>query len=457
VLRSILVVDDEPGMRAALSEALTRSGYSVLTATDGIEALEKVKRGAFDLVITDVRMPQMNGLEVLREVRRVSPKTHVVMITAYGTVPSAVEAMKEGAFDYLLKPFSCEDVEGVVGRAFSDRKNYELNEIAPNGGSNSKRIVTEDPQMFKILELARSVASSKATVLVQGESGTGKELLAYYIYQNSARREKPFVAVNCAALPEGLLESELFGHEKGSFTGAVGRRIGKFELANHGTLLLDEISQMAPQLQAKLLRALQENEVDRIGGKSPIPIDIRILATTNVDLRKAVNENKFREDLYYRLNVIPITLPPLRERKKDIPLLTRHFVEKHNLKNGKRVSKVSEEAMPLLMENQWKGNVRELENIIERAVLLCEGDVIRRDYLFLDERDISETPQTQLKAGLTMKEMEKELIFKTLEGVGGNRTHAAKVLGISIRTLRNKLKEYRSQDTNVRDLQDQNI
>ncbi|MFH1623862.1 MAG: helix-turn-helix domain-containing protein [Pseudomonadota bacterium] len=197
--------------------------------------------------------------------------------------------------------------------------------------------------------------------------------------------------------------------------------------------------------------------MDRIGGKSPIPIDIRILATTNVDLRKAVNENKFREDLYYRLNVIPITLPPLRERKKDIPLLTRHFVEKHNLKNGKRVSKVSEEAMPLLMENQWKGNVRELENIIERAVLLCEGDVIGRDYLFLDERDISETPQTQLKAGLTMKEMEKELIFKTLEGVGGNRTHAAKVLGISIRTLRNKLKEYRSQDTNVRDLQDQNI
>jgi len=449
ISKSILVVDDEPGMRAALLETLTRAGYSVSTANDGKEAVEEVKRSPFGLVLVDMKMPGMNGMGVLREVKKRSPETHVVIITAYGTVPSAVEAMKEGAVDYLLKPFSSDDIEGVVKRVFSEPKNHGLERISSDEEFDSKRIITKDPQMLRILDLARSVASSKATVLIQGESGTGKELIAHFIYQNSARREKPFIAVNCAALPEGLLESELFGHEKGAFTGAVVRRVGKFELANHGTLLLDEISQMELQLQAKLLRALQENEVDRVGGKSPIPIDIRVLATTNVDLKKAVSEYNFREDLYYRINVIPITIPPLRERKKDIPILAKHFLEKHNWKNSKGVSEISKEVMSLLMENSWKGNIRELENTIERAVLLCDGDVILPNHLFLNGEDGIEKVEARIRAGQTMKDMEKDLIFKTLEEVDGNRTHAAKVLDISIRTLRNKLREYRCHGDNI--------
>ncbi len=447
--RSVLVVDDEPGMRAALSETLTRSGYLVSTAVDGIAALEKFEKEPFGLVLVDVRMPKMDGLEVLRKVKKKSPETNVVIITAYGTVPSAVEAMREGAIDYLLKPFSSEDVEGVVGRAFSESKNHGLKETGYEGELDSGKIITEDPQMLRILALVRNVAPSKATVLIQGESGTGKELIAQFVHGNSTRRTKPFVAVNCAALPEGLLESELFGHEKGAFTGAVAKRIGKFELANHGTLLLDEISQMELRLQAKLLRVLQENEVDRIGGKSPIPIDTRILATTNVELKKAVSEHKFREDLYYRLNVIPVVIPPLRERKNDIPSLMKYFMEKHNLKNGKRISKISDEAVALARENSWRGNIRELENTIERAVLLCEGDVILPNHLFLDGGDEGERGEASIKAGLTMKEMERELIFKTLEKMDGNRTHAARSLGISIRTLRNKLGEYKSQGVSI--------
>jgi len=447
--RSILVVDDEPGIRAVLSETLRHSGYSVSTAVDGVAALEKLARGDFGLVIVDIRMPKMNGMAVLKEVKARFPGTHVVIMTAYGTVPSAVEAMKEGAVDYILKPFSCEDVEGIVGRVFSGTRNYESRETHPKGGFDSKRIVTQDPQMLKMLEMVKNVAPSKATLLIQGESGTGKELIAYYAYQNSTRSEKSFVAVNCAALPEGLLESELFGHERGAFTGAVTRRIGKFEMANHGTLLLDEISEMDLQLQAKLLRVLQENEVDRIGGKGPIPIDIRVLATTNVELKEAVSKNTFREDLYYRLNVIPIVIPPLRERKNDILVLTKYFIEKHSLTNGKRISKISEEAMSLIMENSWKGNVRELENIIERSVLLCNSDIIEPNHLFIDKEDCMERAGIQVKAGLTMKEMEKELICKTLGEANGNRTLAAKILGISIRTLRNKLVEYKSQGANV--------
>lgn len=446
---SILVVDDEPAIRVALSEILTRSGHSVTTADNGFEAIEKLKESPFSLAIVDMKMPGMDGMEVLKRVREMTPDTHVVIITAYGTVPSAVEAVKNGAFDYLLKPFSSEALEGVVMRALSEEKRGELGQTPPREELDSKKIITQDSQMLKIMELARSVASSKATVLIQGESGTGKELLAHLIFKSSDRKDKPFIAVNCAALPEGLLESELFGHEKGAFTGAVVKRVGKFELANSGTLLLDEISQMDLQLQAKLLRALQENEVDRIGGKGPIPIDIRILATTNVELKKAVSESKFREDLYYRLNVIPITMPPLRERKSDLPLLANYFLEKHNSKNGKTISKISKEAISLIMENEWKGNVRELENTIERAVLLCEGDIILPRQLFLDEEEAPQETTNRVKAGLTMKEMEKNLILKTLQEVGGNRTHAAKILQISIRTLRNKLRDYESQGLKV--------
>ncbi len=297
--------------------------------------------------------------------------------------------------------------------------------------------------MQKLLDLARNIASSNSTVLIQGESGTGKELLARYIFENSPRRHKPFVAINCAAIPENLLESELFGHEKGAFTGAATQRIGKFEMANHGTILLDEISEMSLQLQAKLLRVLQEFELDRIGGKISIPIDVRVICTTNGDLRRAVDDEKFREDLFYRLNVIPLTIPPLRERKDDIPQLVEHFLKGNGERGGSgRGVSVSLEAQALLQKYDWKGNVRELENFIERAALVCEEGVIEPRHFFLDGTVKPRRESGGVPVGSTLREMEKQLILKTLEEVKGNRTHAAKVLGISIRTLRNKLKEY---------------
>jgi two-component system response regulator FlrC len=442
----ILVVDDEGSMRLALSEALTRGGYAVETAVDGFDALQKFRKGRFSMVIADVKMPKMSGLEVLKEVKRVSPQTPVIMVTAYGTIENAVEAMKEGASDYILKPFSYEDLESAVRRGMM---------IAPGPGegrgrsvgkgSKNRVIVTQHPKMEKLLELARNIASSNATVLIQGESGTGKELLARFIFENSPRRDNPFVAINCAAVPENLLESELFGHEKGSFTGAVTQRIGKFEMANHGTILLDEISEMSLQLQAKLLRVLQEFELDRVGGKTPISIDVRVIATTNENLRRAVGEGKFREDLFYRLNVIPLTIPPLRERKEDINLLVDHFLEKNRKRGTNGDVVISDEAQALLLKYDWKGNVRELENFVERAALVCENGVIHPRHFFLDGAVTSQTALDGLTVGSTLKAMEKELIIKTLEEVGGNRTHAAKILGVSIRTLRNKLNEYREE------------
>ncbi|MBW2123540.1 MAG: sigma-54-dependent Fis family transcriptional regulator, partial [Deltaproteobacteria bacterium] len=312
--------------------------------------------------------------------------------------------------------------------------------------SKSRTIVTQNREMQKLLELARNIAPSNATVLIQGESGTGKELLARFIFENSPRRDKPFVAINCAAVPENLLESELYGHEKGSFTGAVSQRIGKFEMAHHGTILLDEIGEMSLQLQAKLLRILQEFELDRIGGKGPISIDVRVIATTNEDLHRAVAEGRFREDLFYRLNVIPLTLPPLRERKEDIPLLVDHFLKKIAERGGpRREVVISQEGRALLLKYDWKGNVRELENFVERAALVCEDGVIYPRHFFLDGTVKLRTESRGVPVGSTLKEMERQLILKTLEEVEGNRTRAAKVLGISIRTLRNKLNEYRAE------------
>ena len=300
--------------------------------------------------------------------------------------------------------------------------------------------------MKKVIDMACSIAYSSSTVLVQGESGTGKEMLAKYIHQHSNRNDKPFVAVNCAALPKDLLESELFGHERGSFTGALQRKIGKFELANHGTILLDEISELDMSLQAKLLRVLQEREVDRIGGREPVQIDVRVIATTNSNLREAIDKRTFREDLYFRLNVIPLFIPSLRERKDDIPLLSYYFIKKHCLKNRKKITEISKEAVDVLTSNNWRGNVRELENVIERAILLCNCNIISPEHLFLDTPLLAvekEMIKPSLKAGITVREMERQLIFNTLEEVKGNRTKAAELLGVSIRTLRNKLNEYK--------------
>ena len=450
----ILVVDDEGSMRLALSEALRRGGYAVDTASDGFEALQKFRREQFHMVITDVKMPKMSGLEVLKEIKRVSPRTPVIMVTAYGTIQNAVDAMKEGASDYILKPFSYEDLESAVKRVMmmSIPSSGQGRGRSGGGRSKSRVIVTQHPKMQKLLDLARNIASSNATVLIQGESGTGKELLARFIYENSPRRDKPFVAINCAAVPENLLESELFGHEKGSFTGALTQRIGRFEMANGGTVLLDEVSEMSLQLQAKLLRVLQEFELDRVGGRTPISIDVRVVATTNQNLRRAVGEGKFREDLFYRLNVIPLTIPPLRERLEDISLLVEHFLRRNGEKGGPtREIAISREAQALLLKYDWKGNVRELENFLERAALVCEDGVIHPRHFFLDGVVKPRTESSGVSVGSTLREMEKQLILKTLEEVGENRTHAAKVLGVSIRTLRNKLNEYRAEEAKSRE------
>jgi two-component system response regulator FlrC len=335
----LLIVDDDQAMRSALYESLSSCGYEVDTAENGADALVKFKEGQFAVVVTDMRMPKMSGMDVLRGVKRISPKTPVILITAYGTVNTAVEAMKEGAAEFIMKPFSLDDLEFAVKNvlaASTQIKTEKGDDETTAGIYPVKEIITKDKKIIAILDMLKSVAKSKSSILIQGESGTGKELFARYVYRYGNRREMPFVAVNCAAIPGQLLESEMFGFEKGSFTGAAVKKIGKFELANGGTLLLDEISEMDIQLQAKLLRVIQESEVDRIGGKMPIPIDVRIIATTNADLQNSILHKTFRSDLYYRLNVIPVVIPPLRERNSDVVLLAEHFIRKYSQVNEKK-------------------------------------------------------------------------------------------------------------------------
>ncbi len=410
--------------------------------------LKKSKKDEFGVVITDMKMPEMSGMQVLEQVKKISPHIPVIIMTAFGTINNAVEAMKEGASDYIIKPFSSEILDETVKKVFEKsnshkkekRQNFDCKEKA-----EAKEIITEDPNMLKILEIAKNVAATNSTVLILGESGTGKEMLAAYIHQKSGKSEPSYVALNCAALPENLAESELFGHEKGAFTGAANRKLGKLEMANQGTIVLDEISEMPLSLQAKLLRALQERKVDRIGGNRPVPFNGRIIAISNVDLKNAVKEKKFREDLFYRVNVIPFTIPPLRHRKSDIPLLADYFLKKYCSLNNRETMTITEESISLLKKYEWKGNIRELENVIERAVIMGGGKHLQPKHLFLEETIDSENNDIPFRAGTSVKEMEKSLIYRTLEEVNDNRTHAAKLLGISIRTLRNKLKEYETE------------
>jgi two-component system response regulator FlrC len=441
--RRILVVDDEGGMRAGLVEVLTRGGGTVEAAATAEEALERLERGGIELLVTDLRLPGRSGLELLREARRAEIDVPAIVITAHGTIEDAVAAMKLGAIDFLTKPFSPGDLLHLASRALADRgADSPAQPSMPRRGRGEgvrRPIVSHDPAMMKLLEIAESVASSRAPVLIQGESGTGKELLARYVHDAGNRRGRPFVAVNCAALPRDLLESELFGHERGAFTGALTRKTGKFELANGGTILLDEIGEMELGLQAKLLRVLQEYEVDRVGGTQPVPIDVRVIATTNRRLRDMVDRGTFREDLFYRLAVIPLTVPSLRERKGDIDLLAEHFVKR--FASG-RPLRLSDAARAVLRERAWPGNVRELEHAIERAVLLCRGNEVTAEEL-LDRDPAPQRMGVGMLAGLTVREMERRLILETLQRTNQNRTHAARLLGISIRTLRNKLAEYR--------------
>ncbi len=421
--KPIMVVDDDAQMRDALSKAIQRLGHKAVLCDSGTDAVEKLGDASYSLVVTDMKMPKMDGLTFLKEVRRRVGNLPVLVITGFGTIENAVETMKEGATDYLMKPFSFDSLSKTIESILSRQ-------------ATGKNILTENAEMRKIVQLAGNLAANDITVLITGESGTGKELIARHIHQTSKRKNKPFVAVNCAAIPDNLLESELFGHEKGAFTGAVDRRKGKLELADGGTILLDEIGEMPMMLQAKLLRVLQEREVDRVGGKEPVPVDVRVITTTNRDLEMECAEGRFREDLFYRLNVFPIKVPPLRDRPEDIIALTKCFVERFSVVAGKNLTGCTQEAIDLLTKMPWRGNVRELENVIQRAVFLCAGDVVDIDDFMLGRSEVDNNANGKLK------DMERDMILKTLKEVNGNKSRAAKLLGVSVRTVRNKLNEY---------------
>ena len=433
----VLVVDDDADMREALGMSLGRMGFGVDLAVDGQMALELLDRRAYRLMVTDVKMPRLDGMTLLIKTRQKNADLPILIITGFGTIGGAVEAMKNGASDYIVKPFSIEVLEKAVTDVLDAKFSVPQAVVAEDG---AMPIITRNPRLQKLLVIAAKVAKSDATILICGESGTGKELVARLIHAESPRFRGPFVAVNCAALPEQLLESELFGHEKGSFTGATQKKVGKFELANFGTILLDEIGEMSLPLQAKLLRALQERKIDRVGGAMPLPINIRVIATTNADLRKKVEAGDFREDLYYRLAVIPLELPPLRERPEDVVALTDFYLELFS------AAGITPAARQMLLANPWKGNVRELRNVMERAALLAGERPIDLGDLVLDGAIGGREVEPGLPAtngdSRNLREIERRTILATLAELGGNRTQTAEVLGISIRTLRNKLKEY---------------
>ncbi len=452
--KRLLVVDDEEMIRDLLEETFRNKGYEVETAVNGREALKKIKEERYDLLVTDLRLPDISGMEILSRVKGKNPELGTIIITAYGSIKNAVKAMKKGAFDYIPKPFDLDEIELVVDKFFEyktlvDENEYLRSELDKKFGFEN--IVGKSEPMQRVFEAIRMVAKSKATVLIQGASGTGKELVARAIHYNSDRKLGPFITTNCAALPEGLVESELFGHEKGAFTGAYRTSKGRFEMANGGTLLLDEVSEINLGLQAKLLRVLQEREIERVGGGRLIPVDVRIIATTNKDLQKEVEEKRFREDLYYRLNVVPIHLPPISERREDIPLLVQHFVKKYAAENNKSIKGVSEEAMELLTQRDWPGNVREIENCVERAVVMCnpKTEILDVKHFFFHEGFATENKFNIQSANMTLQEAERFLILRTLKEHNNNRTKTAEILGISVRTLRNKLNEYRKEGLSV--------
>ena len=441
----ILVIDDEALMREYVEEALVRAGHEVLSASGGREAMALMREKGFDIVVTDLKMSPVDGLAVLRSVREESPDTHCIVMTAYGTIETAVSALKGGAVDYILKPFAPDELELAVTRALERGRLAQENKYLRAQLSRShdfKAMVGKGPAMRKMYEQIEKVTNSRATVMIRGESGTGKELVAHAIHYTGSRRDKPFIKINCAALSAGLLESELFGHEKGSFTGAHERKTGRFELADMGTLLLDEVTEINIELQPKLLRALQEREFERVGGNQPIQVDTRIIGTSNRNLEQAVEEGKLRHDLFFRLKVIEILLPPLRSRVEDIPALMDHFLKRYATENGRKISGFSDDARKMFVEYDWPGNVRELQNAVERAVVLSSDSVLRPEHFLLGGHRPARTADGGIQPGVTVSEMEKRLIMKTLDHCRQNRTQAAKLLGISVRTLRNKLNEY---------------
>lgn len=437
----ILVVDDEAIIRDSLRDWLSDAGHFVLTAENGSQALEIIQREKPAVAIADLVMPGMDGIELMKRTKELAADTMFIIITAYGSIPTAVAAVREGAYDYIEKPFSPERVELLVAK-LSERQRLVEENIALRQELEERYcfedIVTKSPKMKQIIELIKVVAKSNTTVLITGESGTGKELVARAIHSQSRRRDRPFVPVSCAALPESLLSSELFGHEKGAFTGAHIQRKGKIEFANRGTLFLDEIGEMSANIQVHLLRVLEEKEFARVGGNELVRADVRIISATNKDLKKAVASGQFREDLYYRLNVVNIELPPLRERREDILLLSRHFLKKFTLENQKEISGFSREVNDFLLKYQWPGNVRELENTIERAVILARGRHIGIDSLLQRASELG----TSAIPGTSLKEVERNHITGVLKQTSGNYTEAARILRISRATLYNKVKAY---------------
>jgi len=436
--RQILVVDDEALMNDFVREILVRKDHEVDQAMDGDTAIHMLREKTYDLIITDKKMPGTDGMEVLRAARTTRPGARVVMMTAYGTVDGAVHAMKQGAFDYIMKPFDADQIEEVVERALAGN----AEERSPV--KQSFEVVGQSDLIRKVHELVTVVAPTNSTVLITGETGTGKELVAREIQRLSNRKDKPFVRLNCAALPDGLMESELFGHEKGAFTGALRKKMGKFELAESGTMLLDEIGEIGLQMQAKILRVLQEKEFERVGGDRIQKANVRIIATTNKDLRGEMEAGRFREDLYYRLSVFPINIPPLRERKEDIGELVNHFIGKYRPMTQNAIHGIGDEALAVLTAHDWPGNVRELENCIERALIIGKGPLITKEEIVPPASSVRKGAPS-FDPGYSLREMEKVLVLKTLESVGWNRTLAARKLGISTRTLRNKLKLYKEE------------
>ena len=452
-VEKIMVVDDDSLGREYLCETLMRGGYEVISASNGQQAIARISKEPCDVIFLDMKMPGMCGMEVLEKIKSISPETVVILMTAHGTIETAVEAMKKGAYDYIIKPFSPDQIELLISRVNERQKLITENRYWRSNSNIDEKlnpVFSRNSKMSLIYEQIKKIAQSKASVLIQGESGTGKELIARAIHFHSPRCGNPFIRVNCAALAETLLESELFGHERGAYTGAISKHTGRFELANEGTLLLDEISEISPNIQAKLLRVLEEEEIERVGGEKTIKIDVRIVATTNRNLMNEISKGTFREDLFYRLNVVPIYLPPLRERREDIPLLVDYYLRKYSLENNAVAKSIDKEAMDYLCQYNWPGNIRELKNIIQRAVVMGSHEALQLEQFncLFTHQDVERSKST-LTAGKAIEDVERDLIYSTLEKMGGNKTKAAELLKITTRTLRNKLHKYNAESKPV--------
>lgn len=442
---TVLIVDDQESIRLALSRLLSKEGYEVLLAEDGEYALEILRKKKVNVILSDLKMQKMDGLRLLKASKMIKPEVEVVLITAHGTIEKAVGAMKDGAYDFITKPFKKIVIANMIRKAIEKQalvvENKFLHEqLAHSGHNRHADIIGQSDAMRDVIKLAEQVAPSQASVLIQGESGTGKESVASLIHYIGAKTDKPFIKVSCAALPDSLLESELFGYEKGAFTGAVSQKEGRFELAHDGTLFLDEIGEITPSIQVKLLRVLQEGEFERLGGTKVLKSNVRIISATNVNLAHAIKQKRFREDLYYRLNVITINIPPLRERKEDIPLLISHFLKIYQKKNNKVIDGISEEALDILSDYQWPGNVREIKNVIERAVVLTQGRIITQKDLpeNITGKKIEERRLT-IPFGMPLREIENKIIVETLRRSKGDKEVAANLLGITPRTIYRKM------------------